>query len=216
VDPRELPTDDEQRDVLRSWLLTELAYEQGKASDQDLNLAQDQASRVLGPHAMSVLHDATAERGLASADLRAIAGNRQRLNELLAVIQAKRRPGFERRPGKRPRPGDGDPTHPEALLVMAEYAVDDPVWDRPLGHGGAVNLADLSVSEALIESLRLWNETYERLALTDFEWSSEQAAAAWVQDGLELAHRLQEELPDIDVRYWHADDDRPLRDVRGR
>ncbi len=31
--------------------------------------------------------------------------------------------------------------------------------------------------------------------------------------GLRLAQALQRELPDVDVRYFHADDDRPLRSL---
>jgi hypothetical protein len=213
MDPRELPKDDEQREALRTCLLTELANERGDASDEDVDLARDRALRILGRHAMSALPDVANERGLDSADIRAITRDDQRLNELLAVLQDKRRPGFERQPRTRPHPGNHDDEHPEALLVMAEYAVGDPVWNRSPGHGGPVDLADLSITEKLQRSLRLWNETYERVPLTG--WGSEQAQAAWVQEGLELAHRLQTELPDIDILYWHADDERPLRETRG-
>jgi hypothetical protein len=99
---------------------------------------------------------------------------------------------------------------------MAEYGVDDPVWDRPDGDGGPVDLAELGVNEVLLQKLRGWNATFEQLALTAFTWSSRSAETAWVTEGLRLAHHLQRELPDIDVRYAHADDDRPLRVISGR
>jgi hypothetical protein len=149
-----------RRHVVSRWTTTPL-------SDEDVDLARDQASRILGRHALSALPDVANERGLGSADIRAIAENDQRLNELLAVLQDKRRPGFERQPRTHPHPGDREEEHPEALLVMAEYAVGDPVWNRSPGHGGLVNLADLSISETLQRSLRLWNETYERVPRPD-------------------------------------------------
>jgi hypothetical protein len=96
---------------------------------------------------------------------------------------------------------------------MAEYSVGDPAWDRPVGTGEPVSLSELGVSKPSWNSCGGWNEQFEQLALTDFEWESPEAHAAWVQRGLRLAHELQRELPDVDVRYLHADYDRPLRNI---
>ncbi len=193
-------------DTLRAWLLTEDAYERGGVPDEVLNFMQDHVGRLLGSQAESVLGDFLGEH---DHDLAGLARDRSRLIELLAQIEGRRRPGFEMqwqaRIGRVP---GAEKTRPTALLVMAEYSVGDPVWDRPVGTGGPVELADLEVSPPLVRRLREWNEVFEVLGLTD-DWD----ATDWVQQGLALAHELQRELPDIDVRYRHADDDRPLRSI---
>jgi hypothetical protein len=120
------------------------------------------------------------------------------------VIEGKRRPGFEFQ--WRASPPDG---RPATLLVMAEYSVRDPVWERPRGSGSPVSLKELGVSESLLRRLRAWNETFERHGAGDEAWSSD----VWADEGLALAHELQRELPDVAVRYFHADDDRPLRNL---
>jgi hypothetical protein len=98
---------------------------------------------------------------------------------------------------------------------MAEHNVGDPVWDRSPGGGwGPVVLAELEVSDLLIQQLRDWNEAFESTALTGFEWPSPQVGEAWIATGWDLAYRLQNELPDIDIRYFLADDDRPLHESR--
>jgi len=99
---------------------------------------------------------------------------------------------------------------PTAVLVMAEYGVEDPVWDRPHGHRGEISLADLGVSESLVRRLREWNATFERSPRSD-ELGGPAAISEWVRRGLHLAYDLQWELPDVEVRYAHAGDDRPLR-----
>ena len=216
--------------ALRDWLIVERAYEQGRATDADLNLSQDQITNLLGPQAISVTTQYLNEKDGFTNDLGRLIGDRPRLIELLRLIEDKRRPGFEvqsRRlesPDRRywrvaaatGRSGDPDDTararpRPVALLVMAEYSVTDPVWDRPHGDGGPVDLNELGVSADLIRQLRDWNEVFELLALTDFTWSSPEAESAWADEGLRLAYLLLNELPDITVRYFHRDDDRPLR-----
>jgi hypothetical protein len=67
----------------------------------------------------------------------------------------------------RPAPPAGQTYRLENLLVMAEYSVGDPAWDRPRSSGGPVSLSQLNVSDLLVQRLRAWNETYERSALTD-------------------------------------------------
>jgi hypothetical protein len=220
----------ERLSALRDWLIVERAYEQGRASDTDVNLSQDRITTLLGPRAISVTAEYLNEKDGAPDTLGHLIGDRLRLLELLKLIEDKRRPGFEvqsRRPDTSDRrywrvataterSGDPDDTaltrpRPVALLVMAEYGVTDPVWDRPHGDGGPVDLDELGVSADLIRQLRDWNEVFEHLALTDFTWSSPEAESAWADEGLRLAYLLQNELPDISIRYFHHDDDRPLR-----
>jgi hypothetical protein len=105
---------------------------------------------------------------------------------------------------------------PTALMVMAEHGINDPVWDRPVGHGAPVNLSDLDVAPGLVQRLQAWNERFEDLAKTDFCWPSPDAEATWMREGRDLAYELQNELPDVQVRYAHDGDDRPMRERRGR
>lgn len=144
-------------DALRAWLLTEHAYEAGGVPDEVLNYLQDHIGRLLGPRATSLTGDfLKADESLAE-----LARDRDRLIELLAVIEGGRRRGFELQWTAGASRSDENAT-PTALLVMAEYGVDDPVWDRPVGHGGPVSLNELAVSESLVRRLREWNETFER------------------------------------------------------
>jgi hypothetical protein len=98
---------------------------------------------------------------------------------------------------------------------MAEHAGDDGVWDNDSDHYGPVVLADPSVSSELVQRLQAWNEQYQRTALTEFEFPSPEEELRWTQDGLQLAHELQNELPDIEISYAHDADDRPVRGRRG-
>lgn len=98
---------------------------------------------------------------------------------------------------------------------MAEYMDDDPVWDSDLDHLGPVVLEDLGVSTQLVRRLRAWNETFKRIALTDFAFSSAEEERRWQQEGLGLAYELQDALPDIEISYANDTDPRPVRDRRG-
>lgn len=199
-------------DALRAWLLLEDAHERGGVPDEVLHFIHDHIGRLLGPQAQTVGHDVLRQHVEAGGNLPDLARDRRALLDLLAEIEGKRRRGFELQwVADRPAPRSGEPQRPRALLVMAEHGVTVPVWDRPLGTGGPVSPEELAVPDALVQRLREWNEQFERLALTDFQWESPQVRTAWVQKGLLLAHELQRELPEVDVRYVHADDDRPLR-----
>lgn len=201
-------------DALRAWLLIEESYERDGVADEVMHSIHDHISRLLGPQAHAVGYDFVRQRLEAGATLPDLARDRAALLDLLALIEGKRRRGFELQwVADRFAPPTGEVHRPQALLVMAEYSVSDPVWDRPVETGEPVSLSELSVSDALVQRLREWNEQFEQLALTDFEWASPQTQAAWVQRGLDLAHELQQELPEVDVRYLHADDDRPLRSL---
>jgi hypothetical protein len=96
---------------------------------------------------------------------------------------------------------------------MAEYMTDDPVWDSDLDHMGPVVLQDLGVSTQLVQRLQAWNERFNGIALTDFEFINADEERRWRQDGLTLAYELQNELPDIEISY--AENPTPLRDRRG-
>lgn len=105
------------------------------------------------------------------------------------------------------------------VTVMAEHGVDDPVWDRPYGTGYPLDLADLGVSPHLVGRLRTWKTQYEALGLTDFAWPHEGDEQRWADAGLDLALALQDELWDVEVRYFHgdpADRDLPVRERRHR
>jgi hypothetical protein len=197
----------EALDALRAWLLTEDAYERGGVPDEVLNFMQDHIHHLLGPRAEGALVEFLGDQHGEDGKLAELARDRSRLIELLALIEGRRRRGFEMQ-WRATRPPLMENGRPTALLVMAEYSVDDPVWDRPVGRGGLVELADLEVSASLVRRLREWNGVFEVRALTD-DWDS----TSWSEEGLVLAQELQRELPDIDVRYYHGDDDRPLRSI---
>ncbi|GLY16691.1 hypothetical protein Kisp01_37060 [Kineosporia sp. NBRC 101677] len=205
----------EALDALRAWLLLEDSYERGGVPDEVMHFIQDHISGLLGPRAQAVAGEHLRGQLEAGRTLSDLARDRSFLIDLLALVEGKRRPGFELqwRADRLVLQQEGQAYRPQALLVMAEYSVEDPVWDRPVGTGEPVSLAELGVSDALVQRLRAWNEQFEQLALTDFEWESPEIEAAWVRQGLDLAYELQRELPDLDVRYFHADDDRPLHSV---
>lgn len=193
---------DEAFGALQAWLLAEDAYVRGGVSDEILRYRQDELDRLTGPRATLVAGDFARQYVGGGGDLVGLAGDRSALLDLLALIEGKRRRGFESQ--WRPAPRAGETRRGETLLVMAEYGVVDPVWARPRGGGGPVSLSALDVSDQLVQRLRAWNETYERSALID---------DGWVRQGLALARELQQELPDVEVRYFHADDDRPLSNL---
>jgi hypothetical protein len=98
---------------------------------------------------------------------------------------------------------------------MAEHIGDDGVWDEDSDHVGPVAVEDLGVTAGLAQRLRTWNGQYQSTALTDFTFASPEDERRWVQEGLELAYELQNELPDIEISYAHDDDGRPVRQRRG-
>jgi hypothetical protein len=110
---------------------------------------------------------------------------------------------------------------PTVVEVMAEHT-DAFLWnrtpDRNPDDAYVVDPAPLGMSPELIARLEAWNVEWSRRAL-GLE-TSEDSAEAWDRTGLRLAYELQAELDalghDIDVRYAHDDDPRPLRERRGR
>ena len=92
---------------------------------------------------------------------------------------------------------------------------DDPVWGGDMDHAGPVDLAELGASEALIQQLRGWNEQFNRIALSGFHFPTLDAGKEWLKHGLELAKRLQQKLPDIEIYYGGGSDERSLREQLG-
>lgn len=105
---------------------------------------------------------------------------------------------------------------PVALRIFAEWGEQDPLWDDDPDHTGPVDPAELGVDVELVEQLRAWNERFNALGWTDCRWPDVDEERAWQQEGLRLAYRLQNELPDVEISYGHDTDDRPLRQRRGR
>lgn len=107
--------------------------------------------------------------------------------------------GDERAPGGRRRP-------PRAIvLVMAEYGVgDSPLWYR--GSSEDVGLVDrdadgLGLSAALRHDLEAWNDVFDSLSGTSFEWPSAAVRDAHRVDAFTLASRVQLEVGD-GVHVW--------------
>ncbi|MEW1960108.1 hypothetical protein [Kineococcus sp. NPDC059986] len=195
--------------ALRAWLLAEEAHPRGGVPDEVLLHLQHHVEELLGPHALFAAGEHVQARVEAGEDLTVLARDRDALDDLLTFVTGKRRPGFELQWQADPGPGG----RPRSLLVMAEHCVGDPLWERPVGNGEPVPMTGLGVPEDLVRDLRRWNEEFEHLSSSDSTWPSPDAEAEWAERGLRLAQALQRELPDVDVRYFHADDDRPLRSL---
>lgn len=99
-----------------------------------------------------------------------------------------------------------------AAKVMAEYMCDDPVWDLD----GPVRLERLGVSSRLVDRLRAWNEEFNGIALTDYQFTSTEEETRWESRGVQLAYELQNELPDFEVSYANSGDSRHAREHHGR
>ena len=112
------------------------------------------------------------------------------------------------------------PNRPTVVELMAEHA-DAYLWNRSpdqhLDDDYVVDPAVLGLSHQLIARLDEWNVEWSCRVLG---FGNNSGAADWERNGLRLAYRLQAELDalglDIDVRYGHDDDPRPLRERRGR
>lgn len=92
---------------------------------------------------------------------------------------------------------------PAIVLVMAEYMVgDSPLWHRgSRTHIGTVDAAGLGLSASLRHDLRAWNDVFDSLSTTDFEWPSDAVRDAHAVEAFTLASRVQLELGD-DVHVW--------------
>jgi len=99
---------------------------------------------------------------------------------------------------------------------MAEHGVMDPAWDRPFGTGDPLDLSALGVSAALVRRLQDWNGMLDGLSSNDFEWPTPDVQAEWERGGLDLAFALQDELGDVEVRYWEGDRAQRSTPVRRR
>lgn len=113
------------------------------------------------------------------------------------------------------------PYRPTLVRLMAE-ASGVFLWDLSpdrlrLGGNYLLSPADLELSPELVAALSSWLDRWSTPAISpELEWLDVADETAWVQDGLDLAYRLQHELgPNVDVSYAHDGDDRPLHDRRG-
>jgi hypothetical protein len=107
---------------------------------------------------------------------------------------------------------------PSVVLVMFEWSVEYPLWDRSPGGFGSVDPEALGVSPDLARRLRAWNDEHNDApnGPENFTWPTPQAGVDWQRRGLDLAYALQNELgPHIEVRYFEDEDARPVRERRG-
>ncbi|WP_454084713.1 hypothetical protein [Georgenia sp. Marseille-Q6866] len=107
---------------------------------------------------------------------------------------------------------------PTVVLVMSEWSVEYPLWDRSPGGLGLVDPEALGVSPSLAQRLRAWNGEHNDApdGPENFTWPSPQAGVEWRRRGLDLAYALQDELgPDVEVLYFEDGNDRPVRGRRG-
>ena len=102
---------------------------------------------------------------------------------------------------------------PTIVLVMFEWSVEYPLWDRSPGGFGLVDPEALGVSPSLAQRLRAWNDEHNDApnGPENFTWASPQAGVDWQRRGLDLAYALQHELgPDVEVLYPEDGDERPV------
>jgi hypothetical protein len=107
---------------------------------------------------------------------------------------------------------------PTVVLVMFEWSVEYPLWDRSPGGFGLVDPEALGVSPSLAQRLRAWSDEHNDApnGPENFTWPTRQAFVDWQRRGLDLAYALQNELgPDVEVRYFEDGDARPVRERRG-
>ena len=110
---------------------------------------------------------------------------------------------------------------PSVVEVIAEHT-DVFLWNRspnqdPSEDDYVVLPGGLGISPELVARLEAWNVEWSRRALG---LGTSGDSKTWERTGLRLAYELQAEFDalghDIDVRYAHDDDPRPLRERRGR
>ena len=87
---------------------------------------------------------------------------------------------------------------------MADYYCS-PLWD--VDDGGDLDLGELPLSGSLVERLNRWQQRYDdQLKLGKLEaseWFSEEAEAAFDEEGRSLAVEVQNELGEqFEVWYW--------------
>ncbi|MHB1472773.1 MAG: hypothetical protein ACYCV4_03940 [Dermatophilaceae bacterium] len=107
---------------------------------------------------------------------------------------------------------------PTVVLVMFEWSVEYPLWDRSPGGFGPVDAETLGVSPELAGQLREWSAEHDDApnGPEHFEWRSYEAYLDWRRRGLHLAYALQDNLgSEIEVRYFEDGDERPVRDRMG-
>ncbi len=108
--------------------------------------------------------------------------------------------------------------HIDRLLGPHATRVAGDFLRRHAGAGG--ELTELARDRSALLDLLALIEGERRPGFA-LEWRADRPASpagrthreaypVWVHQGLALARELQQELPDVDVRYFHAGDDRPV------
>lgn len=111
-----------------------------------------------------------------------------------------------------------DGERPTVVLVMFEWGLEYPLWDRSPGGIGPVDAETLGVSSKLAGQLREWSAEQDDLSTgpDHLEWRSHEAHLDWRRRGLHLAYALQDDVGfEIEVRYFEDGDERPVRERRG-
>jgi hypothetical protein len=91
----------------------------------------------------------------------------------------------------------------QAILVMAEYGVgDSPLWFRvSKDNSGLADAAELGLSPDLRRDLGAWNDVFDAIAGTGFQFPSREVRERHGVDAFDLAARVQGELGD-DSHVW--------------
>lgn len=89
-------------------------------------------------------------------------------------------------------------SHPERVLVMPEYGVDLPLWDRGPG-GPGTSPDELGLSDQLAARLRAWNAEWQNHPPEKPRPWSAKEQHQWRETGYRLARQLQAELTDVEV-----------------
>jgi hypothetical protein len=112
-------------------------------------------------------------------------------------------------PDDEPEEETGPPlSESRRILVMSDYECD-PLWTHDPGRSGTFSPRELPLSEALIADLEVWAASYD----TSFNhedysqphWSEAQYQAHYAE-GVALARRLKQELPDRQIFVWRSAD----------
>jgi hypothetical protein len=103
------------------------------------------------------------------------------------------------------------------VTLMADYGrylwTNSPVLGRLRDHDGNIDPLRLGVSADLIAAMKAWHQEWEEMAYSNVGFPTDEADRAWTRRSWALARRLQDELPDIEVRYQHdARGPLPVRD----
>lgn len=91
------------------------------------------------------------------------------------------------------------------IKLMADYTAF-PLWgipDEGRWGGGMLSPGSVPISDELVERLWSWAAIYDRLPEANFQWPSQAALTAFVDEGRRLCTLLRQELgPEYTVVYF--------------